>query len=378
MKRRYNSGKKIRRLSYNLVIIMCLITLPSNYLGQNINLKVGYPTNFNTQSFETTTVLHRIEPTNTTTTERVLTSKFILLWIFVLLISTALLCLILGYLNSASVVKECLLLYLSQDVLKLFLLLNWAQFAALVMCLVNGNGVKMDELLAKVITYFISCLVLHLLLALNAMNFLKLYMTKEVMLDPPMPWNNDDAKIFKRMRYAFFIFVVSFVSTLYATQEYPKLYYNFITEDASLSKLKNGALIYFGFVCTLVITHVITSIGIQVYKWKTKTIIPEAFPNKVRYLMLTIVLLFKILIVIGLYTDIFNDGKIWSVLLLYQTTATILSPAYIVYTTEQLKRYAKITVKKLTVSLVDSLKNAHSLVFRIFYVKRTSQIQPIV
>ena len=298
------------QLSYNLVIIICLITLPSNFSGQNLHLRVRHSPKVNIQSLESTSVISGIKQTQEKSTDGILTTKFIVLWIFVLLISTALLFLILGYLNSASVVKECLLLYLSQDVLKLFLLLNWTLFAALIMWMVNGNGFKMDELMARVVTYFISCLVLHLLLALNAMNFLKLYTTKEVMLDPPMPWNNDDATIFKRIRCAFFIFVVSFVSTLYAIQEYPKIYYNFIGEDASLSKLKNGTLVFFGVLCTLVITHIITGIGIQLYKYKTKKFLPEAFPNKVRYLMLLIVLLFKLLIALGLYTKIFNDGKI--------------------------------------------------------------------
>ena len=378
MKRRYKSGTQIRPLSYKLVIIICLLTLPSNYLGQNLTLRVRRSPKVNLQSLETTHMIPRVEQTKQETTDEILTIKFIVLWIFILLISTVLLCLILGYLNSASVVKECLLLYFSQDVLKLFLLLNWTQFAALILCLANGTGVKMDELMAKVITYVISCLVLHLLLALNTLNFLKLYMTKEKMLDPPMPWNIDDVTIFKRIRCTSFIFVVCFVSTLYAIQEYPKIYYNFITEDASLSKLKNGAMVYFGVLCTLVITHVISSIGIQVYKCKTKNILPEAFPNKVRYLMLAIVLLFKLLIVLGLHTNIFNDGKIWIILLLYQTTATILSPVYIIYTTAQLKRYVKITFKKSGTSLIDNLKHAHLVIFHVFNAKRSSQIQPIV
>ena len=378
MKRRNKSGTQVRLSSYKVVIIICLITLPSNYLGQNLNLRVSQSPKVNIQSLETTSMIPRIEQTKEETTDEILTIKFIVLWIFILLISTALLCLILGYLNNASVVKECLLLYLSQDVLKLLLLLNWTQFAALILCLANGNGVKMDELMAKVITYFISCLVLHLLLVLNALNFLKLYMTKEVMLDPPMPWNNDDVTIFKRIRYASFIFVVSFVSTLYAIQEYPKIYYNLISEDASLSKLKNGTMVYFGTLCTLVITHVISSIGIQVYKCKIKNLLPEAFPNKVRYLMLAIALLFKLLILLGFYTNIFNDGKIWIILLLYQTTATILSPVCIIYTTAQLKRYVKMTFKKSTINLIDNLKHVRSIVVQVFNAKRSSQIEPIV
>ena len=146
-----NSRKSLRFIKYFSVIFLCAIIFPSNYSGNRINLKNSSPIPSPTIS----NVLEKHDPKPTSFVKHAsatdedanngwVTGKFVLFSILSLLISTIVLALIVGYLNSVSIVKSCILLYLYKDVVTILLLINWIWSAAVVTCYASGNGISID------------------------------------------------------------------------------------------------------------------------------------------------------------------------------------------------------------------------------------------
>ena len=92
---------------------------------------------------------------------------FVLFSVLILLISTILLTLIWKYLNSASITKQGVLLYLYEDAVGIVLIADWVWFAVVVSCSVSTTGSCLSELPATVMSFCICAIELQLLLTLN-------------------------------------------------------------------------------------------------------------------------------------------------------------------------------------------------------------------
>ena len=108
------------------------------------------------------------------------------------LVLNTLLCLIFAYLHSVNIAKQCVLLSLYKEFI-IVLVLS--------LCVINAIpigiyfcGYPMHWIPAKIITSCFRIGSTQLLLVANVIHFLKYRMNKEKMLDPPMPWGEDEQR----------------------------------------------------------------------------------------------------------------------------------------------------------------------------------------
>ena len=183
-------------------------------------------------------------------------------WISVILVlSSFLLLLILRYLSSLPLNKECLLLYLYRDVLRLIFLKTWSEVGLAVLYKANGNII--NEANAKFTSYLPFALSLGLLLMLNACSFLKLWMAKSRVLDPlVVHYEYDDETAIKIIRCLISFLVIAFVGMLYFNEIYHPLYYYLHALPKSPIDLPTGALmlrlVHMILMFTYVILHIVS------------------------------------------------------------------------------------------------------------------------
>ena len=129
---------------------------------------------------------------------------------FVLNILLFLLC---SYLQSVSLAKQCLLLYLYKDFLiVLVLCLSWIEGACVLMFVCT---LPIGWIPATIIHFCLRVGIIVLLLLANIITILKFRMSKEKMLDPSMPWGDDEKKGLLWIRAFCWVFSIGIVTTMY-------------------------------------------------------------------------------------------------------------------------------------------------------------------
>ena len=132
MKRKRNKCKKRKLFKYLPIILICVLFSPANYSGKRLDLKASLTTvgSLNKQRHTTTrTSAQNLEETfmnnekvNDVSDPAKLIGKLVIINIFILIPSAALISLILGYLSNTSILKQGLVLFLYQDTARLVLL----------------------------------------------------------------------------------------------------------------------------------------------------------------------------------------------------------------------------------------------------------------
>ena len=379
MDKKRRKFKQPRLLKYLPTILICTLIFPANYSGKplRLNFTLCDPESPNTKCPISTFTYHtklNDDATNYPAVDKILdqptvTKTFLTSSILILILATLLLSLILGYFYSVPIVKQSLVLYLHRDISKLTLLLNGSASMSIVTCYAYGNGVTITPTTAKVVAYFLSNLVLYLLLAFNAQGFLHLYSMKEMVLDPTLPGMDDDRVAIKMMRFISIVFVTFLTSLLFAYEGYPKPYYSMTGDTKLISELPIGTVAFTMLLFVLIVTYIITSLAAVFYTQRSiyfgdSTTIPRGL----RHLSL----LFIFFLGLGVSAIMFNsisDGDIWIVLLIYQILFGVLSPITLILTSSQLKDYVK------------GIFQAFTLFVRDFYEQycscRSPQVHPM-
>ena len=146
------------------------------------------------------------------------------------IISTTILLIILTYLNNGvSIAKECILLYLYRDVVIAWMSLSFLWFIRMILCYFTSRGLGIGEIQAKVISFLTVVLLLYLSVIMNVISIIKFYAAKKVMLDPPMPWGDNESLGFKIIRFGCIASGILLALTTHLLGYYPKLYYFFNT-----------------------------------------------------------------------------------------------------------------------------------------------------
>ena len=165
------------------------------------------------------------------------------------LVLNTLLCLIFAYLHSVTLAKECLLLHLYKEFI-----------IALVLCsgLINGlsigiytYGYPMHWIPATIMTVCLRIGTINLLLLANIVQFLKYRMNKEKILDPPMPWGEDEHKGLIRIRVFCWGLSIGFAITMYMVGIHTATYHLLIGKnyDHSIPIIHSGLNICLVLTC---------------------------------------------------------------------------------------------------------------------------------
>ena len=117
-------------------------------------------------------------------------------FIFACVISVALMVIIYSYLYNMNSVNECVLLHLYKDFVAILITSRiWLVIKVIVESFTITdlhNVAIMKQLTAQILSFTIFSLTNMVLMMLNIIAAIRLYMTKTMLLDPPMPWGNDD------------------------------------------------------------------------------------------------------------------------------------------------------------------------------------------
>ena len=155
--------------------------------------------------------------------------------------SISLLVIICSYLHNMRSVNECVLLQLYKDFVDILII---SRISLVMKGIVttftitdSQNVATMNQLTAKVMSFSLVSLTNLVLLMLNIIGAIRLYMTKTKMLDPPMPWGNDDDCGIKIIRLIVGVISVGYPLVLFPFEIFPKVYYDFVNRSHPKSAL---------------------------------------------------------------------------------------------------------------------------------------------
>ena len=142
--------------------------------------------------------------------------------------------LILSYLNSVALAKECVLSYLYKDlvVVWFFGTCVW-NTRAIVSYLNTDPDVEMSVIAAKCMAFMSEIFIISLFLTINIIASIKLYKTKKLMLDPAMPWGDDDERGIKILRTIVIVLSIVATSSGFLLGQYSRWFYFYIGLEAS-------------------------------------------------------------------------------------------------------------------------------------------------
>ena len=385
MKSKNSTGHRFILRQYWLFTSIFLLTFPPNYTGKilsprkdaillNIKLQNDSERGHSRIDFDVPDSLMLGNVAN----HSVVTSVLVGIFTVVQIVSAALLGLIFGYSKTVSLAKECLLLYIFQEATKSIFLVNLVGYVSVITCFIGDDQVTIGTTSAQIISYFYCCFTLHVLITLNAMALLKVRMAREIMLDPPLPWDNwNDHTVFNRFRLASSLTVTLFVSALYLSQGYPYIYFLMIGDNTPFFLLPKGTIIFTIALALLISVYIVNSVRYQYHNLKGFEVARNnLFPIGVHLMALTIAWILFLVLFFHVFTDNFKGGKIWINILLYQIKATVITPVYVMIATPGLQTYTCGTLNKLKIIILDYLKSIHSGLTFMFLSRRAPRIEP--
>ena len=374
---------KIFRFTKYLSLILVL-SFPVNHLGHilrpTLNDSVGILQNNNSKHLNSRMYnpVPTIQPKTEDTKPSVITSSQVVVFTIVLFASAILLGLLFGYSITTSPVKECLLLYLVQEAMKIFFLINLTGYVAVITCFKGEDQVKLNHRSAQFVSYIYACLVGYQLIIMNAIALLKVSMAKDLVLDPPFLWkDHDDRVVFHRARLASAFAVILLISALYLSEGYTKLYFMFVGEEKSLSQLSLGAIIHIGVFAMLLLTYVTNIMRHQYYHYLGSNV-NAIFPNGMNHLALLIPFLLILFVLSGAFLSIYKKGNIWMYILVYQIIITIITPLYILTLTPRLRLYSSKIILNLNTIRIDVCNDLKLKFCFLLLIHRVRRIEPII
>ena len=168
--------------------------------------------------------------------------------------------LIVSYLNSVSLDKECLLLYLYKDFIKAIFWNRSIWMLEVILRLIDEMA--RDHLWSLVISFGIWGGTFYLALIVNIIFLLRLYMTKKGLIDLQLEWlGSDDASRMIRVRFACVIATIGILSFTAGLEIYPELYYLLSNDSAyPLDFTLSNQIVYQGVMGLLAVSAVIIHI----------------------------------------------------------------------------------------------------------------------
>ena len=169
--------------------------------------------------------------------------------------------LILSYLNSVSLDKECLLLYLYKDFIKAIFWNRSIWMFEVILRLIEET--ERNHFWSLVISFGVWGGTFYLALIVNIIFLLRLYMTKNGLIDLQLQWlGNDDSARMIRIRFACVVATTGILSITAGLEIYPELYYLLSKDSANQPDFTlSNQIVYQGvmglFAFSAIIIHMI-------------------------------------------------------------------------------------------------------------------------
>ena len=229
-----------------------------------------------------------------------------------MILSDSFLLVVLNYLRSISLAKECLLVLLYKDFIKLAICINCLAEISLIFVYLIGYGIGISDIVAKLFS-FVGCNVWFLLLLwLNTIGSFKLYQRKTNRIDPPMPWGDDDSRGLKWTRVLATTLTLTFSTTMFGLGKYPRIYY-WLSGQENLDSYEDekASLIYSILFIFLISAIIITFLAEKFYKPSNSYLENESIPDQINYIQSTLfsIVVFAIVIDESTFLSSINPFK---------------------------------------------------------------------
>ena len=245
--------------------------------------------------------------------------------------------LVLNYLGNLALAKDCLLLYLYKDLICLAICMNCWLEILLVLGYTIGGVVKTSVTLAKVSSFMGCNFLVLLLLNMNLSSALKLYQKKTNILDPPMPWGEDDGKGIKWIRVISTLFTLILTSTMSGLGIYPTAYYWFIGQE--IPSFSNNAMAFPIIWIVLISTPIFTALIGKYYERPIPHPADSNIPRQIDYFHIIFCLLFTLMVILG-QSNILSSSNAWNLWKIHLLAIQVAIPVLTVLKENQLRRYA--------------------------------------
>ena len=335
--------------NYNLWMLLLAVFVLSNHTGHCAAIR-----NASELAVTNDTNVEKILPSKTSqditgntgtdgSTFPNITKPTLLTIILALGITMFLYCMIFGYLNSQSLIRQCLLLYIYKDLVCICLGLHSLWFLLIITHYMSDNGHDIPKVYAKIISFFLYVLICVFLIFMNLVAMLKLYMMKKALVDPPMPWGDNEKLGMIIIRTVSTVPVIIFTSTMFLLEEYQNNYNSHPLENnSSILELPKGnslfAIPLLFFVITFFVTYLATYFLRPYYESTQQHNIVTGIPSQIQYVGLV-----TVIVALGAFIIIFDLLPIrdrWSLYISYNVVSCIL-PLIIILFSKQLKLYVK-------------------------------------
>ena len=259
------------------------------------------------------------------------------------IISIILLVVILDYLRSVSLAKECILLHLYKDVVMIWIAINCIWMLMVILCFLTKIGIDNNIFVATTISFLLCtlCVLLYVyMIGISALNF---YMIKTKMLDPPMPWGDDDLLGIKVIRLASVFLSTGVMSIIYGLGCYPKIHYLLVKGYYSESLvLPNTTIIIPSFNTFLIIIYLLITIGAKFYCPSDRSLIETRIPQQMKYFLWMVLMLCAFFHLVETF-QILGPTNQWRVYEMFVSLLLVGTPVIIILAASQLKVF---TVEK--------------------------------
>ena len=288
------------------------------------------------------TISSAVARSNDTTLEEdmktvLVTGSYLSFAVVFCLVSVVLLTLILLYLNSVDLAKECILLSLYKEVVIIWILINFIYMAGTIMSYTAGNGI--DGFTAVIVPYCIHILCAMLLAVMNVIAALRFYTMKANMVDPPMPWGDNERLGIMMIRLFIGVLSIGIVSIIYALGCYPKMCYLLkLGYYTSTMEFPQNSLIVPGYLFSLQIVCLLTYLRAKYYESANNQLREGITFRQMQYFFWIVMVLFLSWHICETF-QISGLRNQWRLLQVLASISLAVAPLLVILTTNQLKTY---------------------------------------
>ena len=241
--------------------------------------------------------------------------------------------LILSYLNSVSLAKKCLLLYLYQDVISSCLWLRSLRMIESLLIYYNVNGTSKIQAITVSFGLWFGFFYLSLISVFVSIS--KLNMAKSNTIDTPIPFlSQNELVAIRQVRIACFLLVVGFLSTTFGVGWYP-LEYHVMKQDRE----EGTDWIY--RLCGLLLLSIsgILMVAKRYYETTTDLQIDRIIPKTIIYVFI-LCLSSLAGFIIADAVQLVETKKIEKIFQIIISSILILGPLLLIYRSNQLKTHS--------------------------------------
>ena len=169
---------------------------------------------------------------------------------------------------------------------------------------------------------------------------LKLYQRKTNILDPPMPWGDDDDRGIRWIRLIASLISLLLTSTMFGLGIYPTSYYWFSRQEIpSLSKESMSFYVFPMTLIVLIFTSIIIALTGKFYKRRIPHPADSNIPHQIDYFHMTFCFLLFLMVLLG-ESQIFSSNNTWNLWKIYLIVIQVAIPVLTVLKENQLRHYA--------------------------------------